>query len=841
MRVPLSWLAEYVDLPTGATPETVMAELVKVGLEEEGIHRFELSGPIVVGRVLEFVAEPQSNGKTIRWCQVQVAPSGQKAADGGPDIRGIVCGASNFEVNDKVVVCLPGSVLPGDFKIAARSTYGHISDGMMASARELTLNDDHDGIIRLSQLGLDPKVGSDAIELLSLDDQAAEVNVTPDRGYCLSIRGIAREYSHATGSEFRDPTGNVHPMSNHGYDFSVDDKAPIRERKAVSRFVLSAVKGVDATRPTPPWMISRLKLAGMRSISLVVDITNYVMLELGQPLHAYDLDKLNGAITVRRAAAGEQLKTLDGQLRKLHLEDLVISDASGAIGIAGVMGGESTEVSSSTKNVLIEAANFDPISIARSARRHKLPSEAAKRFERGVDHSVAKFAAARAVQLLEVHASGVADSLGADSRGYEPNLPIWLPLEFASELVGVEYSSSEITDVLHDVGCLVASVSGGFEVIPPTWRPDLRHKTDLVEEIARISGYDKIPSRLPVAPPGRGLTVSQRQRRTVSNALAATGHTEVLTYPFLGQDANRWFAENPGEMVAVRLANAIQEDAAEMRVSILPGLIEAAKRNHSRGLVNLAIFESGLVFHPAAKVIKTADLPVGNQRPSVQQLADLEATVPNQPRFIAAVFTGDRVPHQVGQRAVEATYRDAIQAARLIAHAVGVEITLKQTLKSGFHPGRTAELLVASADGNISVGFAGEIDPQLALKNDLPRRVAAIELNLDLIGQLAPRVVQASSIAVMPAATQDLSLVVNLDVPAAELLAAVIEGAGELLEWADVVDDYRGENIEAGKKSLTFALRFRAADRTLTQVEASAARDAAVEVCATRFGATIRA
>ena len=296
MRVPLSWLAEYTDLPAGATPDDVMAALVKVGLEEEGSHSFGVTGPLVVGEVLEFVEEPQSNGKTIRWCQVRVAPQGVKAADGGDDVRGIVCGASNFVVGDKVVVCLPGAVLPGDFKIAARSTYGHISDGMLASGRELGLSDDHSGIIRLQQMGLDPKVGSDALELLKLDEVAAEVNVTPDRGYCLSIRGIAREYSHATGAPFNDPIGNVEPQSNEGFDLKIDDKFPIRDRNGVNRFVLRTVRNIDASRPTPPWMVARLKMAGMRSISLVVDITNYVMLEVGQPLHAYDLDKMQGGM-----------------------------------------------------------------------------------------------------------------------------------------------------------------------------------------------------------------------------------------------------------------------------------------------------------------------------------------------------------------------------------------------------------------------------------------------------------------------------------------------------------------------------------------------------------------
>jgi phenylalanyl-tRNA synthetase beta chain len=838
MRVPLSWLAEFVDVPKGATPETVMAELVKVGLEEEGAHGFGVSGPLVVGEVLEFVAEPQSNGKTIRWCQVRVAAPGKKAADGGEDVRGIVCGASNFEVGDKVVVCLPGAELPGDFKIAARSTYGHISDGMMASARELNLSDDHAGIIRLHELGLDPAVGTNATELLQLSEQAAEVNVTPDRGYCFSIRGIAREFSHATGAEFRDPIGKVQPESTSGFNLKIQDNAPIRGRQGCHGFVLRSLKNVDTKRPTPPWMVARLKLAGMRSISLIVDITNYVMLEMGQPLHAYDADKLQGGITVRRANAGETIKTLDGQERKLNAEDLVITDDAGAIGIAGVMGGERTEVSDTTVNVMIEAANFDPISIARSARRHKLPSEASKRYERGVDHNVAEYAAARAVQLLEDEAAGTKDSLGADFREHQETTPIWLPQNFATELVGVEYSSEETISILNQIGCVVATVDGGYEVIAPSWRPDLTHKTDLVEEIARIGNYERIPARLPVAPPGRGLTAKQKNRRAVVNSLAGSGHVEVLTYPFVSAEQNQMFAAK--KQPTVKLANPLQGDANEMRVTLLPGLLDAAKRNLSRGLTDLAIFEEGSVFLPAAKVQANAVLPVGNQRPTQTQLDDLNKTIPAQPHHVAGIFTGNRLAQQVGVRSVEAGYTDAIHAVRVLAKSIGVEISIRQASPFGFHPGRTAEVFVSSSGSEKSVGFAGELDPGVTGANDLPRRVGAFEINLDQLFAAAPDVIQAGVLLTMPAATQDLSLVVKLDVPAGALLEVVRMAAGELLEKIVLVDDYRGANVPEGHKSLTFALRFRAADRTLTQVEASEARDKAVEAANKKFGATLR-
>lgn len=383
MRIPLSWIRDYTQFPAGGTPEGLMAELVRVGLEEEDVHRpaDEISGPIVVGEVLEKTPEPQSNGKTINWCQVRVVPEGQSQTLTGEGIdpsgvQGVVCGADNFEVGDRVVVTMPGAVLPGDFRISARSTYGHVSAGMIASVKELGIGEDHDGILVLSTIGLgDAEIGSDALELLGLHDSAAEINVTPDRGYAFSIRGVAREYSHATGTAFTDPAATVDAITAgpQAHPVTIAEEDGIRGNPGCTTFVARRVTGIDPSRPTPAWMASRLRLAGMRPISLAVDISNYVMLELGQPLHFYDADRLTGGITVRRAQTGEKLTTLDDKQRALDDEDLVIADDSGAIGIAGVMGGAATEVSASTDTVLIEAAHFDEVSVARSKRRHKLP------------------------------------------------------------------------------------------------------------------------------------------------------------------------------------------------------------------------------------------------------------------------------------------------------------------------------------------------------------------------------------------------------------------------------------------------------------------------------------
>ncbi|HEY8281083.1 MAG TPA: phenylalanine--tRNA ligase subunit beta, partial [Leifsonia sp.] len=681
MRVPLSWLGEYVDLEPGTTPDEVHAALVSVGLEEEDVHTFEISGPVVVGQVLEFVEEPQSNGKTIRWCQVRVAPDGQKAADGGDAVHGIVCGASNFFAGDKVVVTLPGSVLPGPFPIAARKTYGHVSDGMIASARELGLGDEHAGILRLATLGLDPEVGTDAISLLGLDDSAVEVNVTPDRGYAFSIRGIAREYSHATGAQFRDPAeaAALMPLGAHAHGFSVriEDSAPIRGRVGATVFVTRVVRDIDGSRPTPAWMIARLKLAGIRSISLVVDITNYVMLELGQPIHGYDLDKVEGGIVVRRAHPGEKLVTLDDQSRTLDPEDLLITDDSGPIGLAGVMGGASTEIGPQTTAVLIEAANFDPVSIARTARRHKLPSEASKRFERGVDPRVAVAAAARVVQLLEQLAGGHADELGSLLDDAAAPTPIRLPKRYIQGLVGVDFTDDEVRGALAEIGGQVTESGDALLVVPPSWRPDLQDKSDLAEEVARIVGYDRIPSILPVAPPGRGLSREQHLRRGVSQMLADNGAVEVLAFPFVSEKANDAFGSVepvPGGVPAVRLANALDATAPFLRRSLLPGLVEIAHRNVARGLVDVSIYEIGTVFLPDGGALGSADLPLGAALPETDVLTALNAGIPAQPRHLAGLVIGHPVLKQPGRAAEPAGIADALTMVAQAAAAVGVVV-----------------------------------------------------------------------------------------------------------------------------------------------------------------------
>jgi phenylalanyl-tRNA synthetase beta chain len=842
MRVPVRWLAEYADLPEGTSGADVASALWRVGLEEEGVHGGALSGPVVVGRVLDFVEEPQRNGKTIRWCQVDV---GEHSPDGGP--RGIVCGARNFAKDDLVVVALPGSVLPGGFAISARKTYGHVSDGMICSARELDLGDDHAGILVLSTLGIgtDGQVapGVDAIPLLGLAEEVLEINVTPDRGYCFSLRGVAREYAQATGGDFRDPADvELSGNGTAGYEVRLEDGAPLRGRVGCDRYVARVVRGVDASRAAPFWMQRRLRQAGMRSISLAVDATNYVMLATGQPLHAFDLQSLHGPIVVRRAAAGERHTTLDGIDRTLDAEDLLITDGgSHALGIAGVMGGAASEVGPQTRDVLVEAAHFDPVTVARSSRRHKLSTESSRRFERGVDPELAPYAAELVVRLLVEYGGGAPDAGVTDVGEREPVTAIRLPAQLPSTLVGVDYEPAQVVQSLRAVG---ASVGGSdqsvLEVTPPSWRPDLRIAVDLVEEVARLVGYDQIPSVLPVAPPGRGLTKAQLARRSVSRTLADLGCVEVLSYPFVSPSVHDDLGLPPGDARrrAVRLANPLSEEQPELRTSLLSTLLPVLRRNVSRGARDLALFEVGSVTRPAGDLPRTAPVPDVSHRPTDAELAAVEALVPPQPSRLAVALTGDRQLRGWWGEGRPADWSDAVDLVRAVACALSVEVDVRADPDHApWHPGRCARATLA--DGTL-VGHAGELHPRVVETLELPARTCAAEMDLDVLIAAAPEVVPAAGVSTYPLALQDVALVVALTMPAADVESALREGGGALVESVDLFDLYTGPQVGEGHKSLAYRLGLRAPDRTLTAEEASAARDAAVAEAARRTGAVQR-
>ena len=852
--VVMPWLAEHVELPDGLTAEQLAADLVRVGLEEEAIHSSGVVGPVVVGRVLAKDPEPQKNGKVINWCQVD---TGERDDAGAVIERGVICGAHNFEVGDAVVVALPGAVLPGDFAIAARKTYGHVSNGMICASDELGMEPQGEGIIVLATaaaLATDPDAapapGTDALALLGLADEVLEINVTPDRGYCFSVRGVAREFAHSTGARFTDPglaapAGSA-PAVPHSTEapFAVEihDDAPLRGQAGCDRFVTRIVRGIDPSATSPDWLARRLRQAGMRPISLAVDATNYVMLDLGQPLHAYDLAQVNEPIVVRRSRAGERITTLDGVDRALDPEDLLITDSpqgqhgSRPIGIAGVMGGASTEVSEQTSDVLIEAAHFSEVTIARSARRHKLPSEASKRFERGVDPRLPGVAAQAVVDLLVEYGGGVAGPEVFDLN--ETTAPVVqdFPVAEVERLAGLQVSENRVKEILTDIGCLVSGSGAVLQVTPPTWRPDLVGPAHFVEEIARLVGYDEIPSILPSAPAGNGLTVVQRQRRDVLRALAEQGWVQVLSYPFVSADTfeKQGLPADDKRRVAVKLINPLQDEAGYLRTSVLDSLLATAQLNVSRGNPAVAVCEASLVAHPCG-IAPAVPAGVG-ARPSDEELAKLHGAIPNQPHHIAGVACGPVTQPQAGFEAITWDWRDAVEATLIIGRTVGLDLEVKAAEQAPWHPGRCAAVLA----GGAVVGYAGELAPAVCKAFELSKRSVAFEIDSDALFAARGDVpAQVAPVLTYPAAKEDVALVVDESVTAAELAAVVRQAAGELLEDLRLFDVYVGSQVPEGKKSLAFALRLRG-DHTLTAEETAGVRKRIVKQTRKKFGAELR-
>ncbi|MYS23154.1 phenylalanyl-tRNA synthetase beta subunit, partial [Streptomyces sp. DvalAA-14] len=797
MRVPLSWLREYVDLPAGATGRDVQAKLISAGLEVETVEQLGagVKGPLVVGEVLT-IEELEGFKKPIRFCTVDVGGAG----GGTGEPQEIVCGARNFSVGDKVVVILPGGVLPGDFHISARTTYGRTSHGMICSAAELGMGDDHDGIIVLPP---EHETGTDAIGLLELVDEVLDIAVTPDRSYALSMRGVAREVAIAYGVPLSDPALIDVPAPNAlGYPVKIADPA------GCDRFTARTVTGVNSEARSPIWLQRRLQKVGMRPISLAVDITNYVMMEIGQPLHAYDRTRLDGPIGVRRAEAGEKLTTLDGVGRVLDPGDLVITDDRGVIGLAGVMGGAHTEIADTgsdagTTEIVIEAAHFAPVSIARTARRHKLASEASRRFERGTDPEITSAAAQRAVDLLVLLAGGSAEP-GVTELA-EPSAPrtVAMPANHPDRVAGTEYGRRTVVRRLRQIGCEVKEPdpadssgpdTGELIVTVPSWRPDLAFPNDLAEEVIRLEGYENLPSTLPRLPSGNGLTESQLLRRRIGRALAGAGYTEAPSYPFVGAEVFDQFGldKDDPRRRAVRLANPLYENEPLLRTTLLPGLLATLRRNTGRGAHDLALFESGLVFRPRPGAPLPPRLPV-DRRPTPQEIAAVEAALPDQPRRLAVVLAGAREQDGWWGKGHPATWADAVEAARLVARQARAALTVRQDQYAPFHPGRCAVLLAVAADGTeVPVGHAGELHPRVTKALGLPERTCAMELDLDLLERAGGAPVTGPRVSTFPVATQDVALVVDDAVPAADVEQALREGAGPLLESLRLFDIFTG-------------------------------------------------
>jgi len=831
MRVPYSWLREVLNVGEAggfdAAPAEVAQTLVRIGHEvEEVITLGPVDGALTVGRVTA-IEELTEFKKPIRACLVDV---------GEDKPREIVCGATNFVVGDLVVVALPGTTLPGGFAITARKTYGRNSDGMICSAVELGMGTDHSGILVLPPGSAAP--GAEATGVLGLDDVIFHLAITPDRGYCMSVRGLAREIACAYDLNFVDPA-DIKPLPVEGEAWPLT----VQAETGVRRFALRPVTGIDPAAVSPWWLQRRLLLAGIRATSPAVDVTNYVMLELGHPMHAHDRNRITGGFGVRFARPGETVVTLDDIERRLDPADVLIVDDKATAAIGGVMGAATTEVRDDSTDVLLEAAVWDPAGVSRTQRRLHLPSEAARRYERAVDPAISVAALDRCAALLAEIAGGVVSPVLTDWRGDPPRddwalPPIRIATELPDRFAGVAYAPGTTARRLAQIGAVVApegEAGGALTVTPPSWRPDLLQPADLVEEVMRLEGLEVIPSVLPAAPAGRGLTALQKRRRAIGKSLAQSGYVEILPTPFLPTGVfDLWGlpAADPRRAMT-HVLNPLEADRPALATTLLPALLEALGRNVSRGLVDAALFALAQVVQPTEETRGVELIPV-HRRPTETEIAMLDASLPRQPQHVAAVLTGLREPRGPwgpGRR-VEAA--DAFEAARIVARASGIDVRFRAAQHLPWHPGRCAEVLV----GETCVGHAGQLHPAVIERSGLPKGTCAMELNLDAIPIV--EALPAPRVSPFPAVFQDVSLVVPAHVPAQAVADAVSEGAGELLEDIQLFDVFTGPQIGEDRKSLTFALRFRAPDRTLTEDDASAARDAAVRRAAEAVGAELR-
>ncbi len=819
MRVPLSWLKEFAEIPVDISPDEIAIAFVRVGFEVEGIEQTGegILGPIVVG-IVKAIDEITEFKKPIRWVELDC---GEGAS------RFVVCGARNFTVGDYVVVSLPGAVLPGGFTISKRETYGKTSEGMICSSRELGLSQEHDGILVLPEGCAMP--GEDVISLLKVEDVIFDIAVNPDRGYALSIRGMAREIAASLGTSFQDPISTIEvkgiPSTGNGVAISIDDP------DAASIVYIRSLENFGPLSRTPIWMSRKIEKCGMRSISLAVDITNYVMLELGQPLHAFDTAKINGSLHIRRAGSSKTLKTLDGQVRTLKSEDLVVADDEKPLALAGTMGGEHSEVNEFTTSISIEAARFNPVMIAKNAKSHRIPSEASKRLERGVDCNLAEFASARALELMM--RLGGARHVGSHMSGELTQLPtIQFDPHYASVLTGADITREVVQSKLVLVGCSVENINQElWDVTPPSWRIDLQSPADLVEEVARMVGYDAIPSLLPPRQVSPGLTPAQLRLRNISAFLAHRGLVEVQTYPFVSLETMQLMGFSGDRAKSFRILNPMSNEAPLLRTHLIPGLLEVAERNVGRGNKDFALFEIGSIFRALGPDREFA-APGISARPSQEAKAAIFASVPDQPIHLGAVLVGKDEPESWQGKGREYVWNDAIELVTSILDANRIEWSIERSDFAPWHPGKCAEILVEEK----VVAHAGELHPRIVSAYGLPERACAAVLNLSALPNST--LVKVAQFGTMPVAVQDVALVVDANVPASRVEDSLRLGAGPLLESIRLFDRY--DKIGEGKVSLAFTLTFRALDRTLTNSEVSLMREAAAAAAKEATGAEIR-
>jgi phenylalanyl-tRNA synthetase beta chain len=803
MRVPLEWLHDYVvpDLDTAALAE----RLAMTGTEVERIERHGVAAleNFVIGRVLE--ADQHPNADRLRVCVVDIG-------DDAPSQ--IVCGAPNVAAGQTVAVAKPGAVMPDGTRLGTAKLRGVESNGMILAEDEVAIGTDHDGIMVLERDGLEP--GTPLKDVLPIATDVLVLEITPNRPDCLAIYGVAREAHAATGAAlnpapWRDDPGKPGEVAGAKVIVECPDLCP--------RFTARVFEDVKIG-PSPLWLKARLMAAGQRPISNVVDITNYVMLLTGQPLHAFDLDRVEGAtLTVRRAHDGEQIETLDGQTRTLDSDMVLIEDAAGPTSIAGIMGGARSEVGADTTRVLMEAANWDGPNIHLTSLKLGLRSEASRRFEKGIQPEQAMDAQAVSTRLM-LDLTGATLVPGTIDVGGEGPPPKTIALRDArvSRLLGVDVPRERSAEILKALGFNVASAHDGLEVTVPAFRrADVSREIDLIEEVARLDGLDKLPTTLPSRHGASGrLTARQRLRRSATDALAAQGLNEVVGWSFAHPglaDRLRLGAEHPLR-ATVTLANPLSTDLSVLRTTLLGSLLDVARHNRARGVGDVRVFEAGAVYLPTEP-----------------------GQLPREPYHVGAVLAGAVRPASWrGGNAPAVDFFAVKGVLEGLMDRVHADWHLARAAEPFLHPGRSASIIVAGEQA----GWIGEVHPLVASQWDLRDTVAAFELDLDAVPE--PATALYREVSGFPDVREDIAVVLPEHVTAAQLLALVRHTGGRLLADAEVFDVYRdAERLGEGNVSLALRLTYRAGDRTLTDEEVAERRDAIAEAVAEKLGGRIRA
>jgi len=780
MRISLAWLNEWVDV--GMDAATLGSRLTMSGIEVESIEPAagDFQG-VVVGEVLSVERHPAADKLTV--CQV---------AGGGAALLQIVCGAPNVRAGMKAPLALEGAKLSAGEVVRKARLRGVESAGMLCSARELGLSEEHEGILELPD---ELVTGAPLRESLQLDDTILTLNVMPNRGDVLSVLGVAREVSAIAGRKLTPPPMEpVAPATR--VKFAVRLEAPA----ACPRFCGRLIQGVNPSARTPIWMRERLRRAGLRPIRPIVDVTNYVMLELGQPMHAYDLRRLSSHIEVRKARPGERLKLLDGREIAVDEDTLIIADAAGPVGLAGVMGGEKSGIAADTADVFLEVAFFAPDAVAGRGRRYGMTSEAAQRFERGVDPRGQERALERATQLLIAIAGGrPGPAVLTQVEAHQPKRPgVTLRPERVTSLLGVQIPRSEIEDILRRLGMQVAGAGDVLGVIPPSHRFDIAIEPDLIEEIGRIYGYDNIP-RADAKMPQRPQPVTERAvtRERLRLMLVDRGYQEAITYSFVDARLQRLLFPN---RQALALENPISAELGEMRVSLWPGLIEALRFNLRRQQERVRLFEVGTRF-------------------------EIDDGQFSESQGIAGLIVGPALPEQWGAEKRSADFYDLKSDVEALFALTGRQAAISYVAAAhdGLHPGRSAAVF----DRSIRVGWIGQLQPEIARRLEIREPPWIFELAID--PSFRAEVPVFSDISKFPAIRRDLGIVVDESVTLDELRESVNLAAKGLLRELNVFDVYRGKGVEPGRKSIALGLILQETSRTLTDGEADAVIAAVIE------------